>query len=64
MLVKIQPNSKTSKKLKERLKEHGEEWTLLRDAAYNDKPAILVESTFNPSYLRWFMKDEVEITYE
>lgn len=63
-LLQITKNAKSPKKIKERLKQHGHEWYLLKDDTYEGKPAVLVGSMQDDSkYIRWFLKDEVEITY-
>lgn len=42
-----------------RLREHGTKWRLIKMDTLNDKPALLTES-LKDGYLRWWMVGEIE----
>jgi len=56
----------TSKRAKDRVRQHGEEMELVRRDRFNDKPAVLVKSvnktwSGNQHWTGWFTEDEIKL---
>lgn len=54
IFIELAKNSKG----RNRLREHGQEWRVIRNDTLDDKPALLTESV-KDGYLRWWKLEEI-----